>query len=90
MTSWHDHAGALPLRSGEKYCAKHAAQAEQPALHASATTDDYVPDGTVCATCRGTNDLSKDPSDVDGAWYCQRCWDEWERRTTLLRRCGPP
>ena len=52
VTSWHDHAGAAPLRNGELYCAKHADQAGS------------VPDGAVCATCHATRSLSKDPSDA--------------------------
>ena len=67
-------AGAQPLREGEQYCAKHT---EQPARG-------HVLDGTVCASCDSAHGLlSKDPSDADGAWYCQRCWDEWERDDPL-------
>ena len=82
ITSWHDHAGAQPLRDGAQCCARHADQAEQPAPLAN-TTGSYVPDGTLCTTCGGADDLSKDPSDVDGAWYCQHCWDAWERDDPL-------
>jgi hypothetical protein len=84
ITSWNDHAGAQPLRDGERYCARHTAQAEQPVTEARhATTGEYVPDGVVCASCGGSRELSKDPSDESGAWYCQRCWDEWERDDPL-------
>jgi len=72
VTSWHDHAGAQPLRDGKLYCAKHADQAGS------------VPAGAVCAACRATRGLSKDPSDTDGtSWYCQPCWDQWERDDPL-------
>ena len=88
ITSWNDHAGAQPLRHGERYCARHAAQAEQAEQQMTAaaratTSGSYVPEGTVCAACRGADDLSKDPSDEDGAWYCQSCWDAWERDDPL-------
>ena len=69
---FYDHAGAQPLRDGERYCAKHEGQAGS------------VPDGAVCATCGATRGLSKDPSDDDGtSWYCQPCWDEWDRDDPL-------
>ena len=72
VTSWHDHAGAQPLRDGKLYCAKHADQAGS------------VPAGAVCAACRATRGLSKDPSDTDGtSWHCQPCWDQWERDDPL-------
>lgn len=74
-----------PLRDRERYCARHATQAQQAeqAEPTSATTGSYVPDGTACAACGGADDLSKDPSDEDGAWYCQPCWDAWERDDPL-------
>ena len=49
------------LRDGARYCAKHTAQADQDEQPAPAAS--YVPDGTVCATCGGSDDLCKDPSD---------------------------
>ena len=62
---------------------RHAAQAEQDEQPAptSAAAGSYVPDSTVCASCGEVDELSKDPS--DGTWYCQRCWDEWERDDPL-------
>lgn len=77
VTSWHDNAGALPLRDGGEYCERHA---EQGAC--AAQPDPAVPDGTTCASCGGTRGLGKDPSDPD-TWYCQRCWDEWQRTDPL-------
>ena len=64
-TSWQDHAGAQPLREGERYCAKHAGQAGS------------VPEGAVCASCGGVAGLSKDSN--TRVWYCAQCWDAWER-----------
>jgi len=80
-TNWLDHAGAQPLREGELYCAQHAKQhVEQPAP-ASTTAGGHVPDGTVCTSCGATHRVRKDPS--DGTWFCQRCWNEWERDDPL-------
>lgn len=36
---------------------------------------------TACASCGDADDLRKDAH--DGAWYCKRCWDEWEQDDPL-------